>query len=864
MKASNRVRCLLCGAATAAATACSIGPGPAATAQPPTTAPAPGGPPCPIVPRPKVYAPTGRTVALADGAAIILSAEATEPERYAAERLQSLVRRRFERKLPVRAEDWAARSDQPILLGRPATHGRLADLCRGRKIELSEDSPGHDGFVIHASAEGVVIGGSNARGVIYGTDAFFDLLRVEGGKVVFPAASVRDAPDIPWRGRPYSRPERHLAAGVFDAYVRARLNWIDLRDGPPPRRGQFGYPPGFKINVPQARKILAEAHRRGFFVYATVQCSVPEGRFEAVTETCGKLLDLGADGVWISYDDPGEGAAAPELIGRLLKFAAGRGITGRKVVVVPPTGSYQRIETDWNRAAAAVKGFEQATWLFTRSPCAADAAAAGRIGLKRPPGWWHNWPRTSAGFTHRSYGGGSLRAGGKPAYLDLPPLRVGWHRPTYDALRGAGRHTDTVMMWGGWPEEYTAAVLGLWAWDPDGHDWSRTRRAIYGYVFGPAQAGAARTFDDALARLKRLFRGGRSGGRRAAPLLVLNRSQDRPAAEKLLRTMGEALETLRRGAPKATAIDPERLERTFLEPMQATVDIAGKVLELDLPQEAPDRFEQRMLRLLAAEKGAEAGELLTQTKARLGPRIKAAEKALAGLKGVEGYAKTWKAFLSGLDYWRDRLARERRREAERKAREARFHAENVEKIPQRFKRLVTGDYGKLLERRGSPPPGKPLAEIAPSAWTWKPDPPPVRGVWGIGLYESPRGDCVAIAYPGKTSSRPGYFAEVRAEIDRPRFEGRLILDAFVADTHVTDRWTGYRFMQLRVNDKVVWEADIATDRAGKEWVSVDVTEAAGKADTLRLRFRVEDRRGVGNYSDVTFLGPVRLREGPSP
>ena len=52
-----------------------------------------------------------------------------------------------------------------------------------RKIDLAAAVPGDDGFVIECLEEGsrqvVLVGGSNARAVIYGQDALFDLLRVE-------------------------------------------------------------------------------------------------------------------------------------------------------------------------------------------------------------------------------------------------------------------------------------------------------------------------------------------------------------------------------------------------------------------------------------------------------------------------------------------------------------------------------------------------------------------------------------------------------------------------------------------------------------------------------------------------------------
>jgi len=67
-------------------------------------------------------------------------------------------------------------------------------------------------------------------------------------------------------------------------------------------------------------------------------------------------------------------------------------------------------------------------------------------------------------------------------------------------------------------------------------------------------------------------------------------------------------------------------------------------------------------------------------------------------------------------------------------------------------------------------------------------------------------------------------------------------------------------MQLQVNDRVAWEADIAADQSGREWVSVDLTEAAKNGQPLKLAFRVTDRKPVGHHASVAFLGPLRLRE----
>jgi len=820
--------------------------------------------PCPIVPIPRVYKDAGRVAELLgpDAAAIVIGAKASEPERYAAERLQSLIERRFKRRLPIGVEGQLPReARQVILLGQRGSSGWLDVLCKRHRIDLGPTSPGHDGFVIEVvedpTHEVILVGGCNARGVVYGQDAFFDLLRRDGDRVVFPVVSVRDWPSIPWRGRPISRPEVHLKPGTFDAYVRSRLNFVDLRDGPPPRRGQFGIPPGFKFDKPRAKQIVAEAHRRGLFVYGVVFCGVKPNQFDAALKTFEELVELGADGLWISFDDPGPGKDAPVLIGRVLAFANKHGMTGRAIATVPPTGSYQNIETDFNRRAAAVAGIDGATWFFTRVPCKGDVEAAGRIGLTRLPAWWHNWPRTTGGFTHGSYGGRNLRTSGSP-YLDLPPLTVGWHRPRYERLRDAAKHTDTVMMWGGWPEEYVTGVLGIWAWNPAQHDWSRTRTAIYSYVFGPAQAEAARAYDDKLAKLKSLFHlPGRSTG--ANWPCRLKDLENRPAALKLVGEMDELLKTLEARAPRETTIAPTRLAELFLEPTRATVKYARAMAELDFPEYwyTSAGVEKRIIKLLEAGKKKEAQALLAQVRERVKPGLQRIPEALRGLRGIDEYVALWEKQIPGVAYWEKRIEARKAEAARQEA--ARLNA--IKDMPKRFEALTQRDLSSCLAGADKPATGKKLAELGADDWKWTDDPPTWRGMWGIGTLDAAGRKAIAIAFPGRTRSEVGHYAEVRAELPTPKFQGRLILHAFINDTHVTTRWTRYRFMQLWLNDKMIWEEDIATSREGKEWIAIDVTDVARRAKRLMLRFRVIDKRPVSNYPTITFLGPVKLCAG---
>ncbi len=226
------------------------------------------------------------------------------------------------------------------------------------------------------------------------------------------------------------------------------------------------------------------------------------------------------------------------------------------------------------------------------------------------------------------------------------------------------------------------------------------------------------------------------------------------------------------------------------------------------------------------------------------------------MKGIEGYAAYWESRTSSVDYWSKRVKTLR------------------EEMTQRFRRLMQSEVAKffpyketidpgqldaLFARIGDRLPGKVLAEVKSDNWLQSP--PQFRGAFCAGRFDRREGAVVAIGYPRGVPSEVGQYAEVSAVIparDRPE---RLSLDFFVNDTRLENRYPGHRFHQIWVNDCLVWEEDIAPSRAGREWGSVDVSEPGRGATELKIRFRVIDKRPVGDHLSVSFLGPVRLRGG---
>jgi len=830
----------------------------------------------PIVPQPKEYHDLGRilTLDMSGGAATVIGAKATEPEQYAAEYLQTQIQRRFKHKLAICDEnDVPPTVRQVLLLGQASTNGLLKRLCDQHEIELSCDSPGHDGFVIRCLDDGprqvVLIGGSNPRGVIYGQHAFFDLLRLDEESVVFPAVSVRDWPSIPWRGRPHSVLKQHLVPGALDAYLRARLNFTDVRDDPdveptivfPARKASMGLPAGKPLDRPLVERMIRESHRRGLFVYGTVSCGVPAEKTGDVIKTFRELIALGVDGLWISFDDVGAGENAANVVKQVLELGARHDMTGRKIAITPPDPEYKHIDMEFNRQAAGW-GLAEAQWLFTRVPCADDLKMAREIGISGLPGWWHNLVNMRGGFLHNGNVLCPLRKDWGPAYVNPQPLANGWHHPTYDQLRDAEKHTSCVLLWGvigGWPEEYQLGDLGTWSWDPARYEWQRTCDAAYRLLYGPSQVATAREFDAKLSALKDLFhlppwRFWPAGAHSFVGWPCrLKQVEDRAKALALLDELEGLAKELKRAAPRETAIDPTRLETIYLAPMCDTIDYARRMTLLDYPEYSAGDFEQTMVSLLEAGKVEEAEGCLSETREKLVPQLERIEAELAELKQIEEYVSIWRQRLSGMDYWKKLLIQRR---ARMNNRFQRLISKDVASLFPYMEKVDDGQLDLLFDRLSAPPSGKLLAELQPGDWLRTP--PQFQGAFCAGEFESKGGKLVAFPYPRRVPSKPGDFGEVRAEIPVPTHSGRLVLDVFVNDTRLENRYPGFRFMQLWANDRLIWEEDIATSRVGKEWGSLDVTDLANGAP-MKLRFRVVDKRGVGDHLSVAFLGPVRLR-----
>ena len=218
--------------------------------------------------------------------------------------------------------------------------------------------------------------------MIYGQDTLFQLLGKRYNKLTIQAATIRDWPAIPLRGRPHPHYQYFLKPGNFDCIMSSRINFIDLRDG------IYAFEPGVKLNKEELGKIVRDAKDRGLRVYAAVNTGVPKAEQEAVIATFKEFIELGADGLWASFDDKGSGEDPKGMVARILALGREHQITGDAIAVTPPKGAYQVINYKFNREVVGVPGMEQAVWYWTSVPCEEYAADGEAIGLKsgRPGG----------------------------------------------------------------------------------------------------------------------------------------------------------------------------------------------------------------------------------------------------------------------------------------------------------------------------------------------------------------------------------------------------------------------------------------------------------------------------------------------
>ncbi len=102
-----------------------------------------------------------------------------------------------------------------------------------------------------------------------------------------------------------------------------------------------------------------------------------------------------------------------------------------------------------------------------------------------------------------------------------------------------------------------------------------------------------------------------------------------------------------------------------------------------------------------------------------------------------------------------------------------------------------------------------------------------------------------LSHPWNSPSKPGDFIEASQSAsvlpDGPQRLHFRERDDFTGNT------SGYHYKQLLVNDKAIWEEDVAGGSKAWRDIFLNVTAAAQGRTNLTLAFRLLDKKGVGNF-----------------
>ena len=95
----------------------------------------------------------------------------------------------------------------------------VREFCHRNHLEVTAQSPGPEGYVLHADENAVVIAGSDERGAFYGLQTLRQLIAGGAQPLQVPGVQVRDWPDKPFRGIKLYVPGRSSIA-YFRRFIR--------------------------------------------------------------------------------------------------------------------------------------------------------------------------------------------------------------------------------------------------------------------------------------------------------------------------------------------------------------------------------------------------------------------------------------------------------------------------------------------------------------------------------------------------------------------------------------------------------------------------------------------------------------------
>lgn len=573
------------------------------------------------MPLPDSYHDLEYSLSLDGKTAIVIPAAAQETVEYAAERLQRAVK---------------------ILTGEQWEIARaIPDDARTAIILEAKDAPRRslDGFSISfekGSPSLIRITGDNPRSAIYGQETLLQQLeREEDGSFTLRAAEIRDQARLVLRSFAQNR-VAHYSDSMLDAYADARLNCIELRDGPPETmHGQFGFQANTPIPLEETAERLAAAHRRGMYVYGVVCCGVEDKDNDAVLAHFQTLIDMKVDGLYLSFDDPGSTGNAVGLVRRIVDLARSSGYDMEDIAFLPPAPDYDYIDTAFDKnMIAEIPELAEARWYFTSAPSLDNDIKCQNIGLHHKRGFWFNWAMGDSPEFLRVYFFNM-------SYMITPNFSDNANGVDLtEYLEHAPRYIDSAMVWvRGYPE-YLAQYFGTWAWNPEAFDSIGARRRSYARLYGIDLVDTAMRHDEIFTRIK-------AGMRRIGPFNWQQCVWGPCAASQWKMEQIDILRGLQTRltaeAPTHSLADQELLQDYYLVPMVQCLDWIKLIHETKFPEEIQPFFDRDLK--WEREHGREK-VYLDYWRGQIEPSLQIIEERFGQMMHTQGYVNNWRQKLN--------------------------------------------------------------------------------------------------------------------------------------------------------------------------------------------------------------------------
>ncbi|MDE3178052.1 MAG: family 20 glycosylhydrolase [Acidobacteriota bacterium] len=152
-----------------------------------------------IYPPPREMVFSGPPFKLDSKPAILLPVNAAASDLFLSRTLRAELSRKYDLLLETRRLDRMPDEGKIILMGSMA-NPLIREYCAREQVQVSEQNPGPEGYLLRVDSQAIVIAGASDRGAFYGLQSLLQAARKGPHGVEVNGMRVRDWPDKPFRG----------------------------------------------------------------------------------------------------------------------------------------------------------------------------------------------------------------------------------------------------------------------------------------------------------------------------------------------------------------------------------------------------------------------------------------------------------------------------------------------------------------------------------------------------------------------------------------------------------------------------------------------------------------------------------------